>query len=138
MWHHSKLFKFLLPLFTFLLFAFEWAYNYMAVWYDNLPNETQYFKPPKMGFYMGFVYLFAVSFLVFLILGIIYLVKDPAPKVVVYLLITDLVLSAYYVWVYTVAFKNLPTPALLLFVTLALFAVSVFKLCTKAPPLQNP
>lgn len=110
----------------------------MAVWYDNLPNETQYFKPPKMGFYMGFVYLFAVSFLVFLILGIIYLVKDPAPKVVVYLLITDLVLSAYYVWVYTVAFKNLPTPALLLFVTLALFAVSVFKLCTKAPPLQNP
>lgn len=125
---NSKLFKFLLPLFTYLLFAFEWAYNYMTVWYNNVPEETQYFKPPQMGLYMSFVYLFIVTFLLFLILGIIYLVKNTVPKIVIYLLIADLIFSSYYVWVYSISFKKLHTPAIILFVTLALFAFSIFKL----------
>ncbi len=128
MWFNSKLFKFLLPLFAYLLFAVLWAYNYKTVWYNNFPEETQYFKPPQMGFYMGFIYLFACTFLLFLVLGIIYLIKKSVPKFVLYLLIADLVFSSYYVWAYSITFKNLHTPAFMLFITLALFAFSIFKL----------
>lgn len=89
MFFHSKLFKFLLILFAYLLFAFQWVYNYMAVWYTNVPEETQYFKKPNMGNYTMYAYLLIISFVLFLIFGIIYLIKNPVPKFVTYILIAD-------------------------------------------------
>jgi hypothetical protein len=128
MFFHSKLFKFLLPLFAYLLFAFQWVYNYMAVWYTNVPEETQYFKKPNMGNYTMYGYLLIISFVLFLVFGIIYLIKNPVPKFVTYILMADLFFSSYYVWHYSTAFKGLQSARVIIFCNLVLFGLSIFKL----------
>ena len=128
MFFQSKLFKFLLPLAAYIFFAVLWIYNYQIIWYANIPEETQYLKGQNMGFYMMYTYLFLISFILFLIFGIIYLVKNPVPKFIIYILTGDLVFSAYYVWHYSTTFKDLRSNGDLMFVALALFAFSICKL----------
>ena len=128
MFFHSKLFKFLLPLFAYLLFTFQWAYNYMAVWYANVPEETQYFIKSNMGNYTMYVYLLIISFVLFLVFGIIYLIKNPVPKFVTYILMADLFFSSYYVWHFSTAFKGLHNTGIIMFCTLIFFGLSIFKL----------
>lgn len=142
MFFHSKLFKFLLPLLSYIFFYILWMYNYIAVWYSNLPEETAYvrdklhFGPSAIAYYSIIGYAFTATFILFLILGIIYLVKTHVQKVVIYLLIGDLVFSAYCVWIYSTAFNNTwRSNSFLLFLNLALFAISIFQL-TK--PAQSP
>jgi hypothetical protein len=128
MFFKSKLFKFLLPLVAYLLFAFQWLYNYKLVWYANIPEETQYFRGSNMGFYMMYGWLLIVSFLLFIIFGIIYLVKNPVPVYVRYILAGILFFSAYFVWHYSTMPKGWHSTDFLQFGNLVLFAVSIFKL----------
>lgn len=128
MFFQSKLFKFLLPLLAYLLFAFQLIYNYAMVWYDNIPEQTQYLRHKSMGFYMGFVYLFVLTFFIFLVSGIIYLIKTPASKFINYLLIADLFLSAYNVWLHSTSLKSWNSSVTISFFILVLFAYSIFLL----------
>jgi hypothetical protein len=128
MFFQSKLFRVLLPLAAYLFFAFLWIYNYKFVWYANMPDETQYFRKPNMGFYMMYAYLFFISFSIFLIFGIIYLVRNPVPKFIIYILAVNLIFSAYYVWHYSTILKTWGSNGNFLFLILALFAFSISKL----------
>jgi hypothetical protein len=128
MFFKSRLFKFLLPLAAYLLFAFQWLYNYKLVWYANIPEETQYLRGTNMGFYMMYAWLQLVSFLLFVILGIIYLVKDPVPAFIRYSLAGILFFSAYFAWHYSTMLRGWHGTGLLQFGNLVLFAVSIFKL----------
>jgi hypothetical protein len=131
MFFQSKLFKFLLPFVAYLLFAFLWAYNYMAVWYSNIPEETQYLRGRNMGFYAGYGYLILFSFLLFLVFGIIYLVKSSVEKYIRYILIAILFLSAYFLWHYSISYKGYQFSSILSFVDLVLFGFSIFNFAKK-------
>jgi hypothetical protein len=128
MFFKSKLFKFLLPLVAYLLFAFQWAYHYKLVWHANIPEETQYFRGSNMSAYMMYAWLFIVSFLLFIIFGIIYLVKNPVPAYIRYILTGILLFSSYYVWHYSTIPKGWHNTVFLGFGNLVLFALSIFKL----------
>lgn len=129
MWFQSKLFKFLLSLSAYLLFSFQWAYNYKIVWYANLPDETEYFfRSPNMSYYIMYAYLLITCFLLFLIFGLVYLLKSPAPKYVTYILIGVLVVSSYFVWGYSNTFKEIKSMSFIMYLNLVLFAFSIFKL----------
>lgn len=128
MFFQSKLFKFLLPLLSYLFFSFIWLYNYMVVWYGNIPEETEYFRKPQMGNYAMIGYLFAASFTLFLILGIIYLANTFVSRIVIYLLIANLIISTFFVFLYAVTFNNVRTNSSLLFLNLFLFGLSISRL----------
>ncbi len=128
MFFQSKLFKFLLPLSAYILFAIIWAANYKEVWYNNVPEETQYLKGGDMGFYMIYAYLFFASFILFLIFGVIYLLKNPVSKLITYILLVDLLFSAYYVWHFSTIPKGWQSNGSIVFVNLALFAFSIYTL----------
>ncbi len=100
----------------------------MAVWYANIPEETTRFKTPYMGQYMMFAYLFAISFILFIILGVMYMVSHPVKKYVLYSLTAILIFSSYYVWLYSVTIKGWHINPFLQFGNLVLFAAAVFKL----------
>jgi hypothetical protein len=128
MFFHSKLFKFLLPLFAYLLFAFQWTYNYKIVWYANMPEETIPFKRVNMGFYMVYAYIIIISLIIFIAFGVIYLTKNPAPKFIKYILLGNLFLSTFNFWNYSTSFKDLHNGGFFSFLILTLFAFSIFKL----------
>ena len=128
MFFRSKLFKFLLTIFSYFLFAIIWVYNYKEVWYNNIPEETLYFRKPYMGYYTMIAYVFMASFIVYLVFGLIYLIKKHVPGFVTYLLIIDLIISAYCIWIYSVTFNNWRTNSFLLFINMAMFAISIYQL----------
>lgn len=121
MFIHSKLFNFLLSALAYAIFAFIYTYNLKAAWYHNIPA-------PDMSFYKIYGYLFLISFMLFLILGIIYLVKDLVSKLIIYILIGDLFFSAYYVWHYSTIIKGWGNNGNIMFITLMLFAISMCKM----------
>jgi hypothetical protein len=127
MFFKSKLFNFLLPLAAYILFAFQWLYYYTRIWYGNVPEETQYFTRPNMGFYMIYAWVLAISFFLFLIFGIIYLVKKPVPAYIRYIIMVILFVSSYFLWHYSTLPKGWQQMGLLQFGNLILFAVSIFK-----------
>jgi hypothetical protein len=127
MFFHSKLFNFLLSLLGYAIFAFSYIYNFKATWYSNIPEETRYFKVPDMSIYKMYGYLFLISFILFLIFGIVYLVKDQVLKVINYILIGDLFFTTYYVWHYSTTIKGFGSPGIVMFFTLMLFAISMCK-----------
>jgi len=128
MFIHSKLFNFLLAALGYAIFAFIYTYNLKAAWYNNIPEETLYLKVPDMSFYKMYGYLFLISFMLFLIFGIIYLVKDLVSKFIIYILIGDLFFSAYYVWHYSTIIKGGGSNGDIMFITLMLFAISMCKM----------
>lgn len=89
---------------------------------------------PHMGYYMTTAYIFTATLIIFLILGIIYLLKAPVSKVVVYLLIGNLVISSYCVWICSMTFNSWRSNNFLAFLNLALFAISIFRLTQPVLP----
>lgn len=134
MFFYSKLFKFLLALLSYIFFSILWAYNYVAVWYSYIPEETGYFRMPHMGYYAITGYIFTATLILFLIFGIIYFVKTNV-KTVACLLIGNLVISTYCVWLYSITFNSLRSNKFLLFLNLALFAISI---CQFTKPAKSP
>ena len=131
MFFQSRLFKFLLPLFSYLFFSFLWIYNYKKLWYGNVPEETMYFKNqitgiPAMAAMVG--YTFLATFILFLIIGIFNLVMTPVHKFLLYLLIGNLVISAYCVWIYATKFIDPWSNNIPYFLNMVLFAISIFQL----------
>ncbi len=134
----SNLFKFLFPLFAYLLLVFHWIYNYMAVWYSNIPEETQYFlKGSNMGFYVGYAYVFIICFIIFIIFGIIYLTRKRASKFINYILIGILFLSAFFVWHFSITMNFFNRLGIINFIILVLFAVSIFNLSKKEQQIER-
>jgi hypothetical protein len=109
MFFQSKLFRFLLALTAYLLFFIQWAIAYKLVWYANVPEETIYFKQvyQSPGFYVMYVYGFVPLFLIFLVLGIIYLVNGaPVNRHMHTWLAAVMSVSAIIVWHYSVVMKG--------------------------------
>ncbi len=131
MFIQSKKYKLLLPLIAYIFFAVLWIFNYMSIWHSNIPEETEFIKGKNFSFYIIYGVLFIISFMIFLLFGIIYFVKNSVPKFVTYVLIGNLVFSAYYVWHYSIMFKRLPSNVNFLFLNLVLFAISIFKLANQ-------
>ena len=127
MFFRSKLFNFLLPLCAYLFFAIIWAYNFKEVWYNNVPEETLYFTKPNMGYYAMIAYTFMATLIIYLVFGLIYLIKKNVGKVIIYLLIFDLILSSYCLWIYAVTFNTWRTNTFLLFLNMAMFVISIFQ-----------
>ena len=127
MFLQSKLFKFLLSCFSYLVFAIVWVNNYLIVLYANQPEETRDFVgPSKINFYLMFAYLFIVSLIIFLALGLIYLLKTEVPRFINYLIIGNLFFSTYYVWLYSTKFIDMRTNRIFLFLDLILIGFSIF------------
>jgi hypothetical protein len=129
---NSKLFTFLLGVAAYLLFAFQWVFNYVAVWYANIPEETQHFsKGSNMGFYAGYAYVLILLFILYVVLGIFFLMKSQNPKIIRNILTGVLVISAFCAWHYGTFLHGKRGTAIINFITLALFAISIFKLHNK-------
>ena len=110
----------------------------MAVWYTNIPEETQYFfKGSNRHFYIGYAYVFLISFVIFIIFGIIYLMKKQVPRFISYILIGDLILSTFYVWHYSTVIPIFYTTGILNYISLVLFAYSIFKLSIKEQEIER-
>ncbi len=77
---------------------------------------------------MGYAYIFMGTFLIFLTLGIIFLVKKQELNFVRFALIGVLILSAFYVWHYSTEVKSYWGNAIINFLILFLFAFSIFRL----------
>jgi presenilin-like A22 family membrane protease len=116
-----------------MFFYALWAYNFVGAWYGNIPEETLYFKQPYMGYYMTIGYTFTATAIIFLIAGIIYLLQTHVQKVIIYLLIVNMVISSYCVWISATAFNSWRSNSFLSFLNLALFAISIFQLTKPAP-----
>jgi hypothetical protein len=134
MFFQSKLFKILLPLLAYLLFAFQWAYNYISVWKNNIPDETKYLKGANMGFYMGYAYLFIISFVIFITFGIFYLLRNPVSNFIKYVLIGNLFLMTFFAWHYSNSLTGWQSGGILSFLILVLFAFSIFRITRIGQP----
>lgn len=129
---NSKLFTFLLGVAAYLLFAFQWVFNYVAVWYANIPEETQFFsKGSNMGFYAGYAYVLILLFIVYVVLGIVFLTKSKNPKIICNVLTGVLFISAFCAWHYGTFFHSMRGNVIIDFIILVVFAISIFKIHNK-------
>jgi hypothetical protein len=129
----TRLINFLLALTAYLLFAFQWANTYMAAWYANLPEETQYLRGSHTNTYVYYAWLWGGTFLVFLILSVITLVQDKVSRVLVYILIANLFLTSYNTFLFAADFPKWQSTGPLNFVILCLLGVSVFRYYSSLP-----
>ena len=131
MFFQSRLFKFLLALFSYLFFVFLWVYNYAKLWYNNVPEETDYLRAQTLGTpakaaMVG--YTFLATLIIFLILGTIYLAKTSVSKILIFALMGNMVISVYCIWIYATKLMHPWSNNLLFFLNIVLFAVSIFQL----------
>ena len=137
MFIHSKPFKFLLPFVAYIIFIVIWFYNYLAVWQANSPEETSYFRKPYIAYYMMVGYLIAISFILFLICGIIYLLKKNIKNGFLYIIIGNLILASYFIFIYATTFGSLRSGSNLLFINLSLFVISIFLVTKEIQAKRN-
>jgi hypothetical protein len=88
---------------SYILFIVNWLGSYQTVWYQNLPEETRYFKRPQLSYFYIYVYVFAILFFSFLLFAVISLVVQPKRSWLRLLLIFILSLSASWIWHSSVA-----------------------------------
>ena len=125
---NSKLFKFIVPLFAYLLFAFVWLYNILFVWKSNQPEETRYFTENlNLGFYLVYAYVFLATFAIFLTFGIMKLVRIKVSNLINNILIIDLIISIAYIYHYFSKVKTFSNVGIIIFFILLLLTFSIFK-----------
>jgi hypothetical protein len=124
---------------AYILLHFIWSYNYIRVWRaknNDLMHDLMHFKDnrmsclsvPNMSFYEIYACLFASTFILFIIFGIIYVSRKTTSKFINYVLMGNLFLCAYFTWHFAVACKFLDGIGNINFLILLLFAISIFKL----------
>jgi hypothetical protein len=132
MFIRSKLFRFLLPLFAYLLFFVQWFLGYKIAWYANIPEETMYFRQASQSpsFYIIYLYAFIILFLLFLVLGIIYVAKNKRALWLTICLVAVTALSAVAVWHFSIAMKSFYNMGVML-INLVLFVIAVYGFSAK-------
>lgn len=123
----TKLINFLLPLAAWLLFAFQWVNNHASAWYANIPEETQYLRGAQTQTYIYYAWLWAGTFLLFLVLSIIYLVRDSISRLLLYALIAILFFTSYVVFLFSSGLPRWRSGGPLNYLILLLFAISAFR-----------
>ena len=142
MFFKSRLFKFLLSLFSYLFFVFLWVYNYAKLWYNNVPEETDYLRAQTLGIPAMAVmvrYTFLATLFIYLILGTIYLAKTSVSKILIFVLIGNMVISVYCIWIYATKLMHPWSNNIPFFLNILLFTVSIFQFVqsTKQPTISK-
>jgi len=123
----TRLINFLLPLAAYLLFAFQWFNTYLKAWYANIPEETQYLRGALTNPYIYYAWLFGITFLLFLTLGIINLVREKTTRLLIYMLMANLLFTSYYAFLFAADFPKWSKTGVVNFVILCLLGVSIFR-----------
>lgn len=118
----TRLINFLLPLSAYILFAFQWIRNYVAVWYANIPEETQYLRARPDQAYSMLAQSGLVLILLFLIAGLIQLFRPN--RLLAYGLIGIVVITGYLVFLFTLSLPRWNSGAPLNYLIIVLLAVS--------------
>lgn len=134
---NSRLITFLLALTAYLLFAFQWAHNYLAAWYANIPEETQYIKSSRPNTYVYYAWLWGGTFLPFLLFSIIYLVRAKISRPLLYGLIAILLFTSYVVFLFSSALPQWRSGGPLNYLVLLLLAISAFRLYLTIKATKN-
>ncbi len=123
----TRLINFLLPLAAYLLFAFQWFTTYLKAWYANIPEETQYLRGAITNPYTYYAWLFGITFLLFLTLGIINLVREKTTRLLNYFIIANLLFTSYYIFLFAADFPKWSRTGPLNFVILCFLGISIFR-----------
>lgn len=123
----TRLINFLLPFAAYLLFAFQWFNTYVKAWHANIPEETQYLRGAHTNPYIYYAWLFGITFLLFLTLGIIYLVREKTARPLIYILMANLLFTSYYAFLFAADFPKWNRTGVLNFVILCLLGISIFR-----------
>jgi hypothetical protein len=123
----TRLINFLLALAAWLLFAFQWVNNYASAWYANIPEETQYLRGAHATTYVYYAWLGGITFLLFLVLSIIYLVRETISRPLLVGLIAVLVFTSYIVFHFSSALPQWRSGGLLNYLILVLLALAAFR-----------
>lgn len=121
----TRLINFLLPLSAYILFAFQWVRNYVAVWYANIPEETQYQRGRPNQTYSMLVQTGIVLVVLFLLAGLVQMFRPN--RLLAYGLIGLLLITGYLVFLFTLSLPRWNTGAPLSYLILVLLAVSAFR-----------
>lgn len=121
----TRLINFLLPLSAYILFVFQWVRNYAAVWYANIPEETQYLRARPEQAYSMLAQAALVLLLLFLIAGLIQLFRPK--RLLSYGLIGIIVITGYLVFLLSLSMPRWNSGAPLSYLILVLLAVSAFR-----------
>lgn len=121
----TRLINFLLPLSAYILFAFQWIRNYAAVWYGNIPEETQYLRARPDQTYIMLAQTSLVLFVLFLIAGLIELFRPN--RLLAYGLIGVIVITGYLVFLLSLSMPRWNSGAPLNYLILVLLAVAAFR-----------
>ncbi len=123
----TRLINFLLPLAAYFLFAFQWFNTYQKAWYANIPEETQFLKGAMTNPYIYYAWLFGITFLLFLITGIVYLVREKTVRPLIYFLMANLLFTGYYVFLFAADFPKWSRTGPVNFLILCLLGGSLFR-----------
>lgn len=121
----TRLINFLLPLSAFILFVFQWIRNYVAVWYANIPEETQYLRARPDRAYSMLAQAGLVLFVLFLVAGLMQLFRPK--RLLAYGLIGVLVITGYLVFLFSLSLPGRNSSAPVNYLILVLLAVSAFR-----------
>lgn len=89
----SPFFRFAVAVMAYLLFILKWVLMRKAVWYNQLPAETEYFSKPVIQFYYTYLYIIIGLFVLFLVLNIASFIIRAVSKLVKIATITVLIIS---------------------------------------------
>jgi len=123
----TRLINFLLPLAAYFLFAFQWFTTYLKAWSANIPEETQYLRGAITNPYIFYAWLFGITFLLFLTLGTITLVRGKTTRLLNYFIIANLLFTSYYVFLFAADYPKWSRTGPLNFVILCLLGISIFR-----------
>lgn len=123
----TRLINFLLPLAAYFLFAFQWFNTYLNAWYANIPEETQYLRGALSNPYIYYAWLFGITFLLFLTIGIVYLVREKTTRPLIYILMANLLFTSYYVFLFTADYPKWSRTGPVNFLILCLLGISIFR-----------
>ncbi|HOZ68459.1 MAG TPA: hypothetical protein PLU11_01865 [Chitinophagaceae bacterium] len=123
----TRLINFLLPFAAYLLFAFQWFNTYVKAWYANIPEETQYLRGALTNPYIYYTWLFGITSLLHLTIGIVYLVREKTTRPLIYFLMLNLLFTSYYVFLFAADFPKWSRTGPLNFVILCLLGISIVR-----------
>lgn len=127
----TRLINFLLPLSALLLFILQCIRYFIAVWYDNIPEETQYLRANPNQALSMLAQTGLVLFLLFLVTGLLQLFRPR--RLLAYGLILLLLIAGYLVFLLSLSLPQWNTGASLNYLIIVLLAVSACRYYLSAP-----
>lgn len=121
----SRLINFLLPLSALVLFILQCIRYYVAVWYANIPEETQYLRSKPDQTYTMLGQTGIAILVIFLVAGLTQLFRPK--RLLAYGLIVLLLIAGYLVFLMSLNLPRWNSGALLNYLILVLLAVAAFR-----------